>query len=177
MSFTPRKEAGMRFRRIRDAALAFACALIILHVGLQRYRSVPDQPTPAYQSGSTIEDTADLGLGKARRTLLMLTASTCHFCTASMPFYRKMVPVARQADVRVVGVTTEDLTVNQAYLASNGIQIDAVASAEQNNISVHGTPTLLLLRNDGRVIASWRGKLSARQEDDVLSALGTASKE
>ncbi|HEY6351598.1 MAG TPA: hypothetical protein VI636_19525 [Candidatus Angelobacter sp.] len=164
----------MRFRRISDAALALACALIILHVGLQRYPRIPDQPTSVYQPGSIIEDKADLGLGKARRTLLMLTASTCHFCTASMPFYRKMVPAAKQADVRVVGVTTEDLSANQAYLAFNGIEIDAVASAAQNNISVHGTPTLLLLRNDGRVIASWQGKLSARQEEDVLSALGAA---
>jgi len=82
-----------------------------------------------------------------------------------------MVPAARQADVRVVGVTLEDLAVNQMYLVSNGIEIDTVASATKNNIGVHGTPALLLLRNDGKVIASWRGKLSARQEDDVLSAL------
>lgn len=166
----------MRYRRIRDAALALACALIVIHVGVQRYRKIPDRPTSAYQPGSAIEDTADLGLSKARRTLLIVTASTCHFCTASMPFYRKMVPAAKQADVRVVGVTTEELTVNQMYLASNGIQVDTVASAANNNISVHGTPTLLLLRNDGKVIASWRGKLSARQEDDVLSALGAESK-
>jgi hypothetical protein len=163
----------MTSRKIWDAALVLACALIIVHIGFQRYRkTIPGQPTSAYRPGSTIDDTADLGLGKARRTLLLVTASTCHFCTASMPFYRRLIPVARSHDVRIVAVTAEEPTVNQVYLASNGVEIDAVASSVKNHVNVYSTPTLLLLRDDGSVIASWRGKLSIRQEDEVLIAVG-----
>jgi hypothetical protein len=89
-----------------------------------------------------------------------------------MPFYRRLIPVARSHDVRIVAVTAEEPTVNQVYLASNGVEIDAVASSVKNHVNVYSTPTLLLLRDDGSVIASWRGKLSIRQEDEVLIAVG-----
>lgn len=162
----------MRTNKIPDVALVLACVLALAHMGVQRYRMTVGMKSPtAYKAGSTIKDTADLELEKARRTLLIATASSCHFCTASMPFYRRLVPAADKAGVRVIGVTTEDPAVNQRYLASHSVLIPEVTSGITNHINIYSTPMLVLVRSDGTVIGSWLGLLNERQQDDVLAAI------
>ncbi len=134
--------------------------------------SVPARNVHVAKEGEAIQDTSDLDLKSAQRTLLLVTASTCHFCTASMPFYKRMMGVARQQHVRVVGVTREDPGTNQKYLVSYGVSVDRVVAAEANKIGVMGTPTLLLLDVKGRILHVWSGQLESSREAQVLGALG-----
>ncbi len=101
----------------------------------------------------------------------MMTSSHCHYCTASMPFYRKLAPAARAAGTRIVAVSTEEIAVNQEYLQANGVDPDAVLSSEQSKLKVESTPTLLLVGRDGRVVHSWIGQLPAAKEHEVLTAV------
>jgi hypothetical protein len=163
----------MKFGKLPDALIMLACVLVIAHIGIERYRKNMGHLPPApYQTGSKIEDTDDLKLRKAGRTLLLATASTCHFCTASMPFYRRLLPVAAKAGVRVVAVTTEEPAVNQMYLASHNVEIASAVSSITNHIKISSTPILILLESNGTVVSSWLGKLNSDQEDEVLNAVG-----
>jgi peroxiredoxin len=88
-----------------------------------------------------------------------------------MPFMTKLTNLAKQAGTRVVGVSVEDLATNRAYLQRHGVNIDAVISVRDNGLRVQPTPTLLLVRRDGTVMKSWRGKVDGAREQEVLAAI------
>jgi hypothetical protein len=98
--------------RARNVFLAVACVFILGHFASSvhgRYMRAPSQPRRGvYPSGMVLSDSEQLGLDRADRTILVLTASTCHFCRASLPFYRKLTAAARRTGTRVVAVTYED---------------------------------------------------------------------
>ena len=159
----------IKVARLLDVCRAVAVAAILIQLGMQWARvgsraSILDQP-------STITDNPRLGLGSAERTLIMITASTCHFCRESLPFYRTMVTRARRAGARIVAVTAEDPDVNRTYLETAGVPVDAVVSASQADIPIRGTPTLILVTRNGSVMKSWVGKLSGSHEAMLMGML------
>jgi hypothetical protein len=88
-----------------------------------------------------------------------------------MPFYRRMADVAKHSGVRLLGASGEEPKANEAYLASNQVYADAIVSTDKNKIHASATPTLILVRNDGRVVNSWVGQLPEAQENEVLKAI------
>ena len=159
--------------KVANIVLVVTCLIVGGQAGFKMYRNVvPVRPAPVYRLGEIIKDTPDLGLRKARLTLLMITASTCHFCSASMPFYRRLREVAQRAGTRMVAVTPEDPDTNRTYLDQNGVSVETVVSLTKNSIRVRLTPTLILLKSDGVVVNSWQGQLASNLEHDVLSAIG-----
>ncbi len=111
-----------------------------------------------------------LGLGEvalSAPTLLIATRSTCGFCTDSMPFYRTLTQVP------IIWVAVgEDTTTNLNYLASHGLKADNVFGAGQVGLSrVDGTPTIVLVDEEGVVIRVWLGLLAPEGQDDVRSTL------
>lgn len=123
----------------------------------------------------------DLLADSAHGTLVIVTASYCHFCRDSIPFYRSLFPLVRQRSMRIVAVTPEDPQVNESYLSANGLKLDAVLSARDVGMVVEGTPSLLLLKAGGPVAGSWVGRLREREQKEVireamrLAAFGVAT--
>ena len=154
--------------RVTDFAVLIACVVLTARLSENYYRrwTAPEE----YKAGETIADTKQLDL-RGHHTLLMYTATTCHFCQESMPFYRRMTNTARDAGVRVIGVATEDLGVNSDYLTRNGVVLDRVVSAQDNRLHLRGTPTLILVGKDGTVENVWLGKLPDEREREVLEAV------
>ena len=60
---------------------------------------------------------------------------------------------------------------NRAYLERNGVRVESVVAAARNDLLVPVTPMLVLVRADGTVVNSWRGRLSASGEQELLKAL------
>lgn len=154
-----------------NLAIIGACAAML---GTQIARRIggslvePHPTTP----GDRLSSGALLGINTAPRTLLLVTSSTCRFCAESMPFYRNLVTAARREGVRVVALAWEPPVRNRAYLASQGVQVDAALDIAATGVSVRGTPTLILVRRDGTVIQSWPGKLGSASEAAVLRLAG-----
>jgi hypothetical protein len=115
-----------------------------------------------------MKDTRELAIGSAKRTVLLVTSSRCHFCEESMPYYGKLVEAARRAGTRVIALSSEPTSDNRAFFAAHGVPIDAAASAPENGIFVRGTLTVIVIRQDGAVLGSWTGMLSAPVGDKVL---------
>jgi hypothetical protein len=65
----------------------------------------------------------------------------------------------------------------EAYVKKNGIAADAVFSMPISQIGVKGTPTLLLLDGQNKLIESWIGKLDSQGESDVIAHLQKACPE
>jgi hypothetical protein len=77
-----------RLESAANVMVIVACTAFAAHYTSDFFKP-PDRSsrsTPAYKAGDSITDTADLGLNHARMTMLLVTRSGCHFCSASMPF-------------------------------------------------------------------------------------------
>jgi hypothetical protein len=108
-----------------------------------------------------------------QRTLLLVLQKGCHFCSESAPFYRKLALKVHQAKapVQVVAVLPQDVPVGQQYLLDLGIPMEHVASAPMQSLGVEGTPTLILVDPDGKIVDSWVGELVPERESQVMNRL------
>ena len=106
------------------------------------------------------------------QTLLLVLQKGCHFCTESAPFYQRLVrEMAGRENIHLIAVLPQTSDEGKKYLDDLGVTIEEVKQAQLGSIGVYGTPTLILVNNQGVVITSWVGKLSADGEAEVLRRL------
>ena len=155
--------------KVTNLVVVATCIL----VGGDILRQHLNQPrtAPLYQAGDRIKDTPSLLLRHGDRTLILMTASTCHFCEESMPFFVKLVDVARQSRVRVIGAAIEDTATHQSYLQDHGVVVDSAISAVDNGLRPQPTPTLILVGQNGTILRAWHGKLDSLREQEVIASL------
>jgi hypothetical protein len=75
---------------------------------------------------------------------------------------------AGHGSIHLIAVLPQTPDEAKKYLDELGVAIEEVKQAQLDSISVHGTPTLILVNNQGVVMTSWVGKLSADGEAEVL---------
>jgi len=109
---------------------------------------------------------------KSERTLVLVLRKGCDFCSESAPFYQKLVQeTVEQKSARLVAVLPDEISEDRAYLHELGVAIAEIKQSSPQSIGVPGTPSLLLVNSEGFVIDSWIGKLSAKQESEVVDRL------
>jgi peroxiredoxin len=106
------------------------------------------------------------------KNLVLAVSTTCHFCTESAPFYRKLVEQCKQQHVHTIAVLPQTPAEAQAYLGGEGVAVDEIRQAPLSTLDVSGTPTLVLVDHAGVVKHVWVGKLPSTKEDDVVKTLG-----
>lgn len=106
------------------------------------------------------------------KNLVFAVSTTCHFCTDSAGFYRKLVEACKQQHVHTIAVLPQTPTEAQAYLGGEGVSVDEIKQSDLPTLEVSGTPTLLLVDHAGAVKRVWVGKLPSNKEDEVMSTLG-----
>src|SRR5688572_8702229 len=126
-------------------------------------------PVRGYLAGETIE-LSGVDFSRSDRTLLVVVRSTCHFCTDSMPFYRRIVDERNsgQANVRIIAVSTEMPDVTRAYVRQYDFAPDDVIRMGPGALRVSGTPTLILANQRGQVVTERRGMLPPHEQSAVL---------
>lgn len=158
---------------VTNVAVLAVCAMWAVRFATVLYDNErrAGRPIPAYTAGTTVHAPIGSKLTEGRVTLLVISRSTCPYCRASMPFYRKVTAVARRAGVRIVGLSAEDVEGTRKFLESYGVHCDSVVSTAAGGITVQAVPALVLVRGNGKVINSWAGKLDEASEGDVLRAI------
>jgi hypothetical protein len=105
-----------------------------------------------------------------KRTLLMALSDSCHFCTESADFYKKLAQErAKSNDVRIIAVLPQQVSAGQAYLNKLGVSVDEVRQSPLDAVGVKATPTLILIDDTGVVTASWVGKLPPEKEVELVN--------
>lgn len=108
-------------------------------------------------------------------TLLVVISPTCHFCSESAPFYRRLKQeAASKGGIRLVAVSPTDVSESKKYLDGLEVGIEEIRQVPLRNLGVSGTPTLIQVDRQGKVVKSWIGKLDAAEEAEVLSQLGAS---
>ncbi|MET0622926.1 MAG: hypothetical protein ABW250_08100 [Pyrinomonadaceae bacterium] len=143
------------------------CAVLVRHYVFPGVGAAP--PRPAV--GSKIE-IPGVDLSDGGKTLLLVLQQGCHFCTESGPFYQKLARevASRARDVKVVAVLPQAPDEGRRYLSTLGVPEVEVRQASLKDLSVEGTPTLIMV-SKGTVSDIWVGKLDAAEESQVLAKL------
>jgi thioredoxin-related protein len=109
---------------------------------------------------------------KNQQTLMLVLQKNCRFCNESMPFYQRLAKeLSNQTKTRLVAVLPQSLEESKQYLKENKVEINDVLQASPNSVGVRGTPTLVLIDNDGIVQEQWVGKQSPAKEESVIARL------
>lgn len=156
--------------RVSNLAITVTC-IVILSAVARNWYSGPDR---ASVTGYRVNDQVrginpDVYRG-SERTLLLFVRSTCHFCTASMDLYRRVVDAAGHS-TRIVAVGPETQETLRKYFADNHVAISAAVNSSFTTALISATPTLLLVNGSGRILNIWVGQLPKPDEDRVMAAV------
>ncbi len=108
-----------------------------------------------------------------KRTLVMFVSTTCHFCTESSSFYKRLINDTSVKDGKIIAVLPQTVDEAKAYLTDLGVNPDQIINAQLASIGVTATPTLLLVDESGKITDQWRGKLSSEQETQVINKMSS----
>ena len=82
--------------RVTSCAVIIAAIVFVGRSGTSWYKArTAASIRGEYKVGDVVKDTTALALNAAPQTLILVTASTCHFCTANMEFFQSTVAYAR----------------------------------------------------------------------------------
>jgi hypothetical protein len=160
-------------RRTIDSALTVAVVLACAVYGgtiLNDHAELPQPPASVMPAaGTKLPALAGLPYDDVEATLLLFVRSTCHYCTASMPFYRSLVADAavRRKRIRFVALGPEPLVTLRQYLVEQGLHLDSGRPNPANWSFVRGTPTVLIVNRDATLVGSFVGVLTPNDESQV----------
>ena len=168
------KTITQRLEVLTNLAIIFAAAL--LSVVLIKNYLLPyfskDGPRDFHVPAGTKVSLPGVDWSNNNQTLLLVLQKGCHFCTESAGFYQRLVrETAGRGSVHLIAVLPQESDEGKKYLDDLGVTIEEVKQAQLDSIGVQGTPTLILVNNQGVVITSWVGKLTADGEAEVLRRL------
>jgi hypothetical protein len=162
-----------------NIAIIVVCA--IATVALVRNQFFPTRPAPAPGSPPMVEKGERFDQLKAvvpagsQRALVVALSPACHFCDESMTFYKQIVDERDQKKSPVkfiAAVAGEDMKIQEAQkLAIAGARPDSLVQLDFDAVKVPGTPTLMLIDDEGKVLDVWVGKLDASGQQEVLRVL------
>ena len=108
------------------------------------------------------------------RTLVLALRHGCHFCEESAPFYKRLVDLeqnGRLGGIHIVAVFPDDKATVEKTLQEEGWQVDYRPAVPLQNFKVAGTPTLVLVDGNRKVLDVWLGKLNPNEEGRVIDSL------
>jgi hypothetical protein len=114
---------------------------------------------------------AGVDWSKSDRTLVLAISTTCHFCSESADFYKRLVPNAIGRGIPVVAVLPQTTAESRSYLDGLGVPVQNVFQSSLQDLGAAATPTLLVIDRKGKISKAWVGKLAAQQEGQVLASL------
>ena len=157
---------------IANVAVVLVCALVAgVFIKNNFFATAP----AAQQSllGKTIKlDGVDIHASKI--TVLLALSSNCRYCEESTAFYQQLTTLRRKpgTEFQTVGVFRESVETAREYLTRKGLVFDGVVSHSLGDLGVSGTPTLLVVNGNGKVVYASVGLLDDARQKEVLEMLG-----
>ena len=175
---TQKKEKG-KLDTAANIAIIVVC--VIAAVVLIRNQFFPPRPAPPpgappmVEKGERFDQLKGVAPAGSDRFLLVAVSPGCHFCNESMPFYKELLDKRNEKSSPikfVAAVPNEAAKAEESQkFATAGAQPDNLVHLDFAAIKVPGTPTLLLVDNNGKVLDVWVGKLDERGQKQVLRVL------
>lgn len=106
-------------------------------------------------------------------TLVLGIRVRCHFCEASLPFYKSLAKLEEQHSIHthILTIMPDSRLSASAMLSSAGLKVEGVFNEQLSDVHVALTPTLLLVDGEGVVQHAWLGQLPTEKEHEVVATL------
>jgi hypothetical protein len=168
---------------LANIAIIVVCA--IAAAVLVRNQFFPPRPPgapPQAEKGETYAQLKGVVPAGSSRALVVAVQPGCHFCNDSMTFYKQLLDQRNQKASQVKFIAAvpandkpEDakklVDDESAKFAAVGAQPDSMVNLDFAAVKVPGTPTLMLVDNNGKILNVWVGKLDPGTEKEVLKTL------
>ncbi|HEY7216486.1 MAG TPA: hypothetical protein VIC28_17825 [Thermoanaerobaculia bacterium] len=178
---TPQKPPKTPLDTSVNVAILVVCALAIFVLipkayDAYRWLTTPRPPAPReVKKGDRIQQLKAVLPAGTSRALVVAVSPTCHFCNESMPFYKQLLDQRNQKSSPVkfiAAVPFAEAKAEEAQkFAGAGAQPDGLVQLDFTAAKVPGTPTLMLVDNNGEVLDVWVGKLEEDRQKEVLEVL------
>jgi peroxiredoxin len=140
---------------------------------------LPNSFMPAFQTSTLDGRPVTIGqLSQPGRQVLLVYTTTCPYCKASLPAWKRITGVVDTMTApraQVIGISLDSADVTQRYAARNALPYPTVRFPEQKLISMYragAVPLVLVLDETGRTVYSRLGELSAPAAvDSVIAAV------
>jgi thioredoxin-related protein len=147
-------------------------ALVVCGMFVRSYLPSRSDVRQTISIGSRLEVQPVSWSGNAKNIVLVLS-TTCQYCKASAGFYQRLAKECEGRHIRTIALFPQSIEQARAYLENEGVRVTEIWQAQPGKLKVQGTPTVLLVDNNGVVQHVWIGKLPANQEKDLLDTLGS----
>jgi peroxiredoxin len=164
---------GLWTKRLEVAvniALLAAFFMVAALAGQRFLSARTDSRAPGPQIGTKVS-LSGADWSKADRSLVLVLSTTCHFCTDSAAFYKKLVPDAEGQGLQVIAVLPQSVVDSQAYLSGLGVQVRHIIQASLDSVGASATPTVFIVDRNGVVSKLWVGKLEPQREGQVIGSV------
>jgi thioredoxin-related protein len=177
---SPQKPKNSSLDNAANIAIILACAALLAMVANYFYQRTAffhpqAAPAAAAKKGETLKALQAVLPAGTERALVVAVAPGCHYCDESLPFYKQLIEQRNQqgSPVKFIAAVPgeEEKGPESTKFAGAGVTPDQMVSVDFKAIKVPGTPTLMLVDNQGKILGVWIGKLDADGEKDVLALL------
>lgn len=107
-------------------------------------------------------------------TLVLALAPGCDSCSESAPFYRRLRAELPTRQVHMTAVLPESVEEGRQYLRSLQVEIGDVRQGSFRSLKINGTPTLILVDQQGVVRNVWLGRFPPEKEQQVIDTIREA---
>lgn len=153
-------------------------AILLAGLAVRRYRVAELRSrtdVPAYFKAGARFPVKGLDWTSSHQTLVLVWEQSCALCSESAPFYRLIEQNrADPSKTRLVLLLGGDPNNAGAYMQNLQLSFDEVKPASLRELKPYGlvgTPTAVLVNDEGIVTNLWHGSLTELQQSEVLRAL------
>lgn len=166
------KRATAKVELIANACVIAAVFVFILSLAhaVLRSRHAASTPQSSIVNGSTLALTHNWS--DSTQTLVLVLSADCKYCTASAPFYRRLVEqTSLNRRTKLLALFPQSPTESQKYLSGLDVKITDIKQMTPSSLGAKGTPTLILVNASGVVIRTWEGLLPPDTQSEVLASM------
>src|ERR1700741_716677 len=164
------------------AQIVVAVAVVVVAGGIVKRHVFPPQPMPLNVQGIIAGERLNLpnvDWNRPQKTLVFFLNKDCHFCTSSAPFYRQWIAEASaKQSISLVAVLPNSAEEAKAYIDSIRLPIDDIHIGPFAPYKIVGTPTVLLVNENGIVERVWFGGVSGKEKqmrEELLASIEESS--
>ena len=107
-------------------------------------------------------------------TLVLALAPGCESCSESAPFYRRLTAELPAQRIHMTAVLPESVEQSREYLRGLVVEVDDVRQGSFALLKIRGTPTLILVDEQGVVRNVWLGRFPPDKEQQVIDTIREA---
>lgn len=147
--------------------------LVVVLIGGSYVKARYDHYRSSLSVGDQIKSPIGYNWRHHETTLVVAVRKGCIYCERSYPLYRKLDGLEHDGHLKahMLVVMPDDPTSGAELLRLQGITGQSVLNTPLNQMKVSGTPTLLLVDADGRLLRSWVGELDSSKADALVAEL------